>query len=216
MNRSKSSGFTLIEMLVGLVLFSFILVMLYSGLFSLGKSFAAGTQQTTANDDARLTMSFLRKCISQTAPLIDADTRSALFSGEQHSLVFVSSLPARLGGERLYLIRLQNDISTSATRLQLYFQPLISGYLVNENQSVEPLFDDIKTINFSYFGKKQLSDEPSWHKSWTQERQLPQLIKLTIESSKPNKKWSPLLFSIPSQTVQMRPHLVFNTVKTAS
>ena len=216
MNRAQLYGFTLIEMLVGLVLFSFILAMLYSGLFSLGKSFSSGTAQASENDESRLSLSFLRTCISQTSPLIDAGTRNALFSGEEHNLVFVSSLPAHLGGERLYLIRLQNEPSASGRQLQLHYQPLISGYLINDKQQIEPLLDDIQAINFSYFGKKQLSDTPSWHRTWTQQRQLPQLIKLTLESSKPNKKWPPLLFSVPSQTVQMRPHLVFNMAKKTS
>ena len=91
-------GFTLLEVLVALTLFSFILIMLYGSLYSTGRSWQASEVQAQGNDDKRLILSFIRRQIEQVAPVLQVDEKEnrLLFKGDQAALQFVSNLPATM------------------------------------------------------------------------------------------------------------------------
>ena len=102
----RQSGFTLPEVLVGMALLGIVLVMIFTGLHTTSRSWESGVRQAQENDDYRLVLSFIRREINETIPIIylDSNNRHVIFRGERNSLQFVSRLPAHRGGAGLYLV----------------------------------------------------------------------------------------------------------------
>ena len=103
-----NNGFTLLEVLIALVLFSFILMMLYGNLYSGGRSWRAGEIQARENDDKRLILSFIRRQVGEAMPMIQVDKQEerVMFHGNDSSLEFVSRLPAHHAGSGIYFLKL--------------------------------------------------------------------------------------------------------------
>lgn len=116
-----SAGFTLVEVMVSLVIASFVVAVLFSATRAVGKRWSGNAQfnqQTIARNAA---FDFLRRQLAQLAPLryqpntrVDRRRRNsptAVFSGSQHELRFAATIPRHraYGGLFLVAFSLQAD-----------------------------------------------------------------------------------------------------------
>lgn len=210
--KNYSRGFTLVEMLVGLTLFGFILTMLYSAMFSLGNALRVGDMQAKSNDNHRLGESFLRRTLSQTTAIIflDGKNNNVMFHGQADSLSFISYLPSYLGGTGLYAVTLFIAEEAGESNLELRYQPLVNIEDINwervssDNQIV---MKNVAAIQFEFYGKKMLNDGSKWYYNWIANNELPSLVKINIKSSEPHHKWPEIMVKIASESSRMRPHL---------
>ena len=209
----RKSGFTLLEVLIALVLFSFILIMLYTSLYSTGRSWRVSDIQARDTDDKRLVLSFLRKQIEQAIPIIrigETENR-VVFQGDDSSLLYVSNLPAHHAGSGVHLLRLGME----QDELALKYLPLTRGNAMFE----EDIFTDaeeislvknVKAIDLDYFGRDGPDTEPYWRDEWDNKERLPELIRFQVVTDEQDQ-WPELLIAPRTQVVQGQPQL---TVKT--
>ena len=74
LSKQQVTGFTLVEILIAMTLFSFTLVLIFSALYSTSRTWQISNRQIDTNDEQRLELAFILKQISKAIPLhlIDA------------------------------------------------------------------------------------------------------------------------------------------------
>lgn len=197
-----NKGFTLLEVLIALVLFSFILSMVYSSLYATGRNWRASESQIQDNDDRRLILSFIRIRIEQLTPIIQADTGGnyrVVFRGGDSSVQFVSGLPMRQTGSGLFFMKfeLQQD------ELILKYLPLTRDKtMFKEDIFIDAdeisLLKNIKEIDLDYFGHDDSESVPAWHDNWHVKERLPILMRFRIVTDS-RTPWPELVIAIRSR-----------------
>ena len=205
----NANGFTLLETLLALLLFSLVLLMLYSGLFQAGNNWRMSETQLRKNNDKRFILSFLRRRIEQVRPIIQdqgGDTR-IIFRGGKHELEFVSTLPSYATDNGLYFLKL--DLQEDG--LVLRFLPLSR----HENMFAEDIFadarqihlaQDVNQIDLEYFGRHGPDGEPAWEDAWNNVYWLPRLLRIRFETEN-HHSWPPLVIALRSQAEWRPPQL---------
>jgi len=219
--QPQSQGFTLVELLVALTLFSLILVMIFSALHATSRSWQIGEKKITANDEQRLELAFIRKHLSQAIPLIRIDGREnrILFKGESEAVHFISRLPAHRGGGGLYLVSLVVSELDFGKGLSFKYQPVgpdIDAFDLLDSDKIKTveLIAGIETIEFSYFGRETLDDDPHWHGRCDIKDRLPELITLQITDTESGRYWPELIIPIRTQHVKGQLQLTIHAPKT--
>lgn len=206
-----STGFTLIEVLVGLTLLGLILTMVFSALYTTSQSWQAGDNQANTNDAHRLGLDFIHREIRQAVPVfyLEKDDNRLLFNGERESLQFVSRLPAHRGGSDLYLAALELDKENQALRFSYRLLQIDPGSftLDDEHSKHKNILRPISAIELTYYGRESPNEEPSWHDTWEEREQMPQLVRLKILSAGADK-WPELYISVPSSMERGLPEML--------
>lgn len=204
-----SPGFTLLELLVALVLFSLVLMMLYGALFAGARSVRVGDAYARENDDKRLALSFIRRVAGEAMPMLGVNAQGVrlLFRGADAALQFVSGLPAHHAGSGIYLLKLMAEDG----ELLLKYTPLSRDKPVFEEDIFVgaeqiSLLENIAAIDLEYFGRDTPDAEPAWHHEWDNEAFLPVLIRLKLIADAPGS-WPPLLIAVRARAVQGQPAL---------
>lgn len=199
---ASNKGFTLLEVLIALVLFSFILSMVYSSLYATGRNWRASEIHLRESDDRRLILSFIRKRIEQLAPIIQADTKGnyrVVFGGDESSVQFVSGLPMWQAGSGLFFVKfeLQED------ELVLKYLPLtrdktmFKGDIFMDADEIS-LLKNVREVDLDYFGLDNSDSVPAWRDNWHVIERLPNLMRLRIVTDSRNP-WPELVIAIRSR-----------------
>ena len=206
------NGFSLLEVLVALVLFSFILMMIYGNLYAGGRSWRASEIQARENDDKRLILSFIRRQVGEAMPMIQVDKQEerVMFHGNDSSLEFVSRLPAHHAGSGIYFLKL----AMRQDELVLNYLPLARDKaLFEEDIFVETeaisLLKNIKALDLDYFGRDSTEAEPAWYDGWDNKERLPELMRFQVVADR-HDPWPALLIALRSQAVRGQPQLTLH------
>jgi general secretion pathway protein J len=215
----KQRGLTLLELLIAITLLSFLLVILFGGLFLASRSWDAGSQRAQQGDEVRLVSQVVRRMLRQVVPVLAQDATGAhlTFQGEARSLTFTAPLPAQLGPGGLCLISLtltpqQRDLELRIS-YQLYRpEPNPSGAVDKSDSRV--LLEHVAGGRFSYFGSPDGQQPPAWLDQWDAPLRMPQLLRLqlaTAEGEWPeltaeikNSVYSSLFSALPSRGITPR------------
>ena len=213
----KPAGFTLVEILVALTLFSLVLVMVFNSLYSAGLSWKKGAEQADINDYQRLDLTFLCRQLSQTVPLvmIDGKKNPLMFTGDYNSIHFISSLPSHRGsgGLAIYDVRMTRQGNSKA--LVLEYRPVTPGMKFFEETKPDDvdvlvLVKNIEEIQFSYYGKQKADDSSGWQNRWNNSDQLPDLIKLRVIQENPKQYFPDMVVPIHNQVTKGKFQLILN------
>jgi general secretion pathway protein J len=184
----REDGFTLVELLVSLVLLTFVV-----GLLSGALQFARGTWDAAAKLDQHagydMTESFLRARLSEAMPLYEqavAGTVRVAFSGTSDALSFVAPAPNGPAGAGLYQYALRVAAVAGQNALVVGLSPYAGKR--NERGAEMPredhvLVGNVKSFGLRYYGRSQPRAQPAWHGTWTRADALPELVELTLEHS---------------------------------
>jgi general secretion pathway protein J len=193
----KQRGFTLLEMIIGITLLGFILVLLYGGLRLSIRSWDSGNQRVESTTRQTIVSDFLRRLLTQTYPLQwkqDDGKKTLAFAGEADNLSFAGPIPARLGTGGIYLLELKGvkDIEDSELHLQWRLpDPKVNKFDFPggpDDTDQAHLAKGLEKIEFAYFGAENKDDDPAWHDEWHSDTLLPQLIRLRL-TGKAGEVW---------------------------
>lgn len=208
-------GFTLVEILIALTIFGMVLVMIFSGLRSAGRTWVKSEAQIEANDTSRMDLGFVRKQLGEVIPLVLIDKRDnpVLFKGEHDAVHFISNLPGHRGGGGLYLLSFHTVWNDNNKELVLSYQPVtadIDPENMKESGKVKnvTILDDIKLIEFSYFGSKGQTTNPSWSDEWQVKTKLPELIRVHIESTSDGRFIPDITARLHVSSIRGQPQLI--------
>jgi general secretion pathway protein J len=191
--RFQPKGFTLLELLIGLVLLGFTLALLFGGFRLATRAWNAIETRVERSTDEQAGLALIRRLIGSVQPLRSTRTvrQPLTFSGQPDRLAIVAPLTEAVG---LRLIVLSIEAQTLARADSSRKQP--GQQLVLREQALNysaPHFDgllpdlagyrligDFSTAAFSYFGAMAPDAMPGWHGEWTDTEQLPKLVRLQI------------------------------------
>ena len=179
MRRAGERGFTLIELLVGLVLLSLISVGVYESLISSVRTWEAASARSDDVARMRSVEAFVRRHLSQAAFLVTGRgaRASVAFSGDAHSVTFVSELPAYLGGGGLYDFSLAFERHGDDEQLVVRFSP---ARLSEDEEAAEPdttvLLEQVADGKLEYYGTPRGRASPAWQDDWDDAERLPVLV----------------------------------------
>lgn len=197
MNRIKSQGFTLLEMLVAMLLLGLLAGLIFGGLQVASRSWEKVSRQAEQADEAMLVQSFLRQLVERVRPVLLRDPDLVIqvaFRGQDNQLLFVAPLPHQdeklawfslgleqnaAGGSRLVLrslpfqLQAKNQIDWDDLALQLQQQVATPGS--------ELLGLAITSLQIDYLPREDEEGMPQWQPDWLLQEQLPELIRLRFE-----------------------------------
>lgn len=179
--RVHTGGFTLLEVLVAMTLFSVTLIAIFSGLFTTTRSWQASEKQIEINEDKRLVITFIKRQLAQLVPLSKNDEKGThlLFKGGSDFIEYVAPLPAHRGGAGLFLsgLRVEDDLS-------FHYQPVTNEIELQQTDEdkiqTQVLIEGIESIEFAYFGKANKNDLADWYDEWDKRQELPELIRIRL------------------------------------
>ena len=184
MSSHCNKGFTLIEMVISLVLLSFITIIGYQGLFYSANNWQKGHDKMLFQYDHHQAVNWMRQKAG-SAEKVKSPTSNSFayfFNGEKHSLEFVSRYTrTRKGG--LYVNRIEFNPAAQKIDVAYYLHhPDIQPQKQEIDIDRVTLLPDVRSIEFHYYGTNK-KGESGWHESWTDRNTLPKLIRVEIINS---------------------------------
>lgn len=183
---SAQKGFTLLELLIGMVLLGLILTLLFGGLRLGSKSWDGGDKRADDSAQLRAVHGFMRRELSQVFPLRwkkEVDTQLA-FAGTPDALRFVAPLPVQVSGGGLYLLGLELENGEEGQRLimkRALTDPAAKDFSSLEQGEKSVLADHIEKMSISYFGAVTPASEPGWQEKWDDPQRLPLLVRIQVK-----------------------------------
>ncbi len=183
---SKSQGFTLIEVLIGMTLLSLMVVLLFSSLTIGAKSWEQGERKIADVNEVAIVQQFFNHHLAHATPQWNdfnpEKERVFSFQGKKKSLQFVSAFPASAERAGLQLFNLELK---EKNKQRFIFVALTPFFPLTEGedwfQDEIELVRGVQKFELSYFGLNDQTGEYAWHSEWLEKEQQPRLVKILLE-----------------------------------
>jgi prepilin-type N-terminal cleavage/methylation domain-containing protein len=175
----RDKGFTLLELLISMTLFLLVVVIL-GGALRLGfRSIGVSERRIDTLERFRSSYRIVMNQLQSSAPLTYDDEDGAkkfYLKGDATHLQFATN-QSIWGGEKGCVIVSYRLETGNGNKLTLY----ASERSVNNEEAQEiKLFDDLKTLSFSYFGREVAEEDGKWTDEWSDSTKYPEQIKVTL------------------------------------
>lgn len=180
----KTSGFTLLELLIAMTLLGFILTLLFGGLRLGSRSWDAGDARGEKTTHLTLLQEFLRRELSQVTPYFWKNKANAdlAFIGEPNSLMMVAPLAVHLAPGGLFLLGLNPDDGKLVMRQAIPDADSADFSALDDAEKIV-LADHVEDVAFAYYGAETKDADPQWTDHWKSQdtpQRLPYLIRVRI------------------------------------
>ena len=177
----SSAGFTLLEFLIALLLFSLLSVALFGSIRTGTAAWSRATSYADESDHGLHAQDLLRHLFENAYPLYvfdNANSGHVDFAGSESSLSFLSVAPMALGNGGRSRINLAVERHGDSVDLLLESRPELA--IVNDEveKARKPLLTGASAVTFSYFGKTPADRLAAWHDDWANRAELPRLIRI--------------------------------------
>lgn len=199
--RKTQSGFTLLEILIGMVLMSIMMTLLFGSIRMGARVWDTGEKRAASVDRMLIIQNFLRQHLATARPVFDdfsSEDSVFSFSGTESSLQFVSDLPssARRGGIHQFNLEVvkEEDSNVLYAKLKIFYPPLDGVDAAIEDVR---LISEIDSMVVAYYGLDDFDVEASdarWMDEWQDRDYMPILIKIVIQMSD-GTYWPPIIVS---------------------
>ncbi len=183
---SDEKGFTLLELLVGLTVFSLLVVTLYSGFRFGTRSWEVGAGSTEASNEQRLASAFVRRQLGKAFGLAvrDGGRWRLRFEGSRERLVFISDVSRFVGQGGLYEMTLavEGGAERRLTVAHRQLRPALGVASGDRDVRPESLIDDVVAAEFAYFGSPTKRMEYGWYDEWQDAERLPSLVRVRVST----------------------------------
>ena len=203
--NQKSTGFTLLEVMIAMTLLSIMVILLFSSLKIGAESWDKGERKIAEVNEKAVVYQFFKRHLPTIRPLWDDfsdDERSFSFQGMQDKLQFVSVFPASASRKGMQLFEVGFD-KTEKGVIKVVLKPFYPP-LEDEQWQLEEvvLLDNIEEFELAYFGKEDSGSEGVWTDNWQEKEFLPALIKVRIELED-GSYWPEMIFALKLATVEI-------------
>ena len=184
--RPSQSGFTLVEILIGLALLALTVSLLPTAL-RLGLSAWTSRDDLDRVEGVRLMLRSLENQISQAMPIFERDKRGAVriaFKGGDTSLAFIAPIETGPDGAGVFYVEL-------APRSPSAEGPDVDGLTMTLSRfdalpgvgQASAVSHDIAgrdvSVRFRYFGSQKSGEAGQWHSAWQRTDQFPMLVEIS-------------------------------------
>jgi general secretion pathway protein J len=181
--RRSRAGFTLVEVLVALLLFSLLSLALFASVRVDATAWVRATAHADESDHRLHAEDLLRHLITNAYPLFlsgDPTSRHVDFAGSKTSLNFLSSPPMALGTGGRSRIVLAVEQQHDRVDLMLESNPELAVENPQAGAVRRPLLSGASAVAFSYFGRTPSDRSAGWRDDWTAQPELPRLIRVEV------------------------------------
>ena len=200
--RRRTTGFTLIEVLLATALLAAGLALAFATVFAATRTTERGEALAQRAERMRAVEGFLRRRIGAARPVpfaFDPSTSLPMrFAGESDRLRFVADLPDYLGqgGPHLHELTIVRDGDAAAIELSLAV--VLAGETVAERPPRVPerLVDGLRSARFRYRALGEDGRLGEWRDAWPQPDQLPLLVEVILVDAD-GRPWPPLVVALP-------------------
>lgn len=196
--QQQSSGFTLLEALVAILVLSLIMTAAFGALRVGGRSWEAGITHADDSEALRSVTDFLRRQFGQlliTTWHDDAEQRIA-FEGAPDRVRFIAPAPQQLGSAGLLMFTLsveQDGLDKSLILSHAPIDPGAEGFEAATDQERLLLAGELQAAHFSYYGSLKTTDSPGWHRHWDGDAEaFPEVISIRIDAPEGSQPWPEL------------------------
>ena len=203
--RDGEAGFTLVELLVGLALFSLLAILLFDNVGFGLRAWQRGTAHAVQFEGILVTQDLLRRLIGNLYPMLvtEGSTQRLDFEGSAQAINFLSNAPlvAAGGGRfryRIFVERRQDraDLIMSAT-------PELAGPTDSTMTRRTVLLSSIENAEFAYFGEGISDRHMQWQDKWAQRVDGPSLLRIRVAFAAANGQLWPDLVIAPRITADV-------------
>jgi general secretion pathway protein J len=200
-SRCRSSGFTLLEVLVAITLLGLIAALLSGGLRFGTRVWHRGEDQLQALAAIQSAHGLMRRQLVQAVPLIAPDDPegAVLFEGMPTYVRFVATAPADVMVGGSYEITLGLSYDDFAQHLVMAWRPLGGSREDGADLQTEQvvLLRDVAEVSFAFFGAEDEGETPQWHEMWMERASLPRLIRIMVYFPEGDPRLWPALVAAP-------------------
>ncbi len=202
--RSRHSGFTLIEVLLATALLAAALALGFAVLSAATKTVNHGELLAQRNTQMRAVSTFLRSRIASARAIafaLDPQAKTPLlFVGEPERMRFVADLPDYLGRGGPYLHDLSIvDDPLGGKSLVVAFTQVQNSTQIDEAspRKPEPLAVRLKDAGFRYRALDDTGALGDWQARWTASDRLPLQVSIRIVPAE-GAAWPEMVIALPS------------------
>jgi general secretion pathway protein J len=181
--RPTEAGFTLVELLVAISLFSFIRLALFEGLHFGVFAWASGRAHADRADHVMYVQNLLRRLIEDAYPFYlsgDPAHSHVDFDGTSTSLGFLAPAPIVLGGGGRSRFKTFVDQSRGRHDLVMTSRPELADEGNSTVATTTILLAGVEAVDFLYLGRARLGASDRWRESWVEEPVLPDLVRMKV------------------------------------
>jgi general secretion pathway protein J len=191
------AGFTLVEMLVALALFSVLVTVLFGNVQFGLKAWNKTSASTGQLDRALIVQDVLRRLVGGLYPLALSENGAQPlvdFSGGRDVMSFLGNAPLVMGGAGRFRYELAVERSDRQSNLVLNAMPELAN---DRSASAKTLLlSDIVRVEFSYLGVGKGNQADTWVDSWTRRADTPRLVRIRVAFHSDNARaWPELLIA---------------------
>ncbi len=190
-------GFSLIEVIVALVLFSAGVVLVFGTVRSAGRASERAEANAERSERLRAVQGLLRSQIAAAMPVplrIDADSGEAVFlQGDAESVEFVGNMPGYLSRGGPYWQRFDLVRGDKGLQLRFQFRLLTPDGPIAAERPPQILLDGIRDGRFAYRTLDNEMKPAPWAPEWTYRSALPPLLRLQLRFDDASLAWPELV-----------------------
>lgn len=182
-DQCGEAGFTLVELLVALALFSLLATLLFGNVRFGLKAWQIGSAHAERVDSSMTAQNLLRRVISNAYPLflLDGAGHSRVdFDGARDAVSFLGSAPMVVHGGGRFRFKVLVERQQDRSELVMTATPELADPQDRSMTTKTLLLADVDRAEFSYFGAAAAEPAGQWHDSWTQLNELPKLVRLRV------------------------------------
>lgn len=201
LNRKVLKSFTIIELLIGLTIFSIIAVSLYSTFFSSTSVWKRSEDLNRVYQEARWSLDTMAKELHNTIVLNykGESEDSFSFNGASDNISFLLATDTGIKRISYFLEEIKSNddkIIFSLKRQELGF--IDSLQTQNDSEQTEEIFSNLVSeggLNFSYAFQNEIEEIIEWKDAWNESKNLPRGIKIALTLVDPRNPNSKIDFS---------------------
>lgn len=190
--RARSSGFTLVELTIALVLMAAIAALLYGSLALAARTWDGGEAKSQQVADLRTTQTYLRSQLAAEYPqrMWKITGFPILFTGSADEIRYAAPLPTRVaeGGVYYFRVAVVKDGNRSLL-VQERMIPDVNALELPEFRDADRsiLAEGIAEVKIGYFGRAPDAADivaPTWLDRWDDKQRLPMLVRIDVKPEK--------------------------------
>jgi general secretion pathway protein J len=174
---NRSSGFTLVEVLIALALTGLVALLMLGGMQLAGRGLDRIADRAERLDSRRSVEDLLRREIAGAVASPLAPNRPALVGAAQ-SVEFLTL--AEDGGAGLYRVDL--GVETEGTRRMLVLTRRLAGASADRKAQRTVLVPALRDFRIAYFGQVAGDDAQRWQDRWDGSRLPPALVRIALDA----------------------------------
>jgi len=191
------AGFTLVEMLVALALFSVLVTVLFSNVQFGLKAWNKTSASIEQLDRAAMVQDVLRRIVGGLYPMANSENGAQPlvdFSGSRDGMSFLGNAPLVMGGAGRFRYELVVERRDQQSNLVLNATPELANDRSLPAKTL--LLSDIARVEFSYLGEAKGNQAGNWTDGWTRRSDTPRLVRIRVAFRSDNARaWPELLIA---------------------